>query len=233
MKPFEFSILLLGLTLSACASTQSGERATNQTLPLPEPMQWRDEGLTASSIRFNAPSERHSYHFTDDFSGAKVHGSGRYRYRMVLQDPKTPAKPLRMQDYALSHDEIDLPFVADEKDVFQGTTDSEGRTDVFAFDAPLNPNRWRLRPRVGSGPYGEQFVLRQSHDNSVLDKFPYLLLVCDDCVFHPNTTTHSGPNPASDSGRNPPPAPLETLPPVPIQSRPPIPKQTRHAGGLM
>ena len=53
------------------------------------------------------------------------------------------------------------------------------------------------------------------------------------CVFHPNTTTHSGPNPASDSGRNPPPAPLETLPPVPIQSRPPIPKQTRHAGGLM
>ena len=180
MKPFEFSILLLGLTLSACASTQSGERATNQTLPLPEPMQWRDEGLTASSIRFNAPSERHSYHFTDDFSGAKVHGSGRYRYRMVLQDPNTPAKPLRMQDYALSHDEIDLPFVADEKDVFQGTTDSEGRTDVFAFDAPLNPNRWRLRPRVGSGPYGEQFVLRQSHDNSVLDKFPYLLLVCDD-----------------------------------------------------
>lgn len=55
-----------------------------------------------------------NFSFTTDFSNATVVGSGSHRYRMVLLDPKTN-KPLIHQDYALSHEQVDLTFVKNDK----------------------------------------------------------------------------------------------------------------------
>lgn len=70
-----------------------------------------------------------------------------------------------------------FPFVKDEKQVFQGVTDSYGRTDVFAFEQPVDPKGWKLRPRTGKGEYGEQYVLSDQNKQPV-EAFPYLLVVC-------------------------------------------------------
>ncbi|MFC3873500.1 hypothetical protein [Neisseria musculi] len=80
--------------------------------------------------------------------------------------------------YALSHRSETPPFVKEEKNVFQGITDSEGRTAVFAFDHPMLAEGWVLRPRAGAGPFGEQFVIRDSH-GLPLPGADYALLICN------------------------------------------------------
>lgn len=129
------------------------------------------------------PVTGRNFTFDYDFDGARVHGSGRYRYRMRLE-PRQP--------YALSHEDINLPFVAEEKDVFQGITDSEGRTDVFAFEQPVDPQGWNLRLRVGEGAYGEQFVFTDQSGNPIAG-FNYALLVCGT----PRACTEGSPTPSA------------------------------------
>lgn len=42
--------------------------------------------------------------------------------------------------------------------MYQGTTDAQGRTAVFAFNQAIPKVGWNLRPRTGSGLFGEQMV---------------------------------------------------------------------------
>lgn len=137
----------------------------------------KDERFTINTIRYDIPSERHSFHFTQDFSGAKVVGTGNYRYHLVLQDPIEDDKVKANTPYALSHHDIVLPFEPSEKNVYQATTDNLGRTDVFAFEKPVEPDRWDLRERAGAGQYGEQFYLKDQ-DGKPLPIIFYTLLLC-------------------------------------------------------
>jgi len=109
----------------------------------------------------------------------EVIGSGDYAYRFVLLQPRT-GKPAPDTDYALTTSratDYKLPFVADEKKVFQGRTDSEGRTPVFRLPVRLPDNAFDLRERFGSGPYGETFHLTDHHDNDLFN-MPYLVMTC-------------------------------------------------------
>ncbi len=108
-----------------------------------------------------------------------VIGSGDYAYRFVLLHPRT-GKPSPDTDYALSISQntgYALPFVADEKKVFQGRTDGEGRTPVFRLPVRLPDGAFDLRERFGSGPYGETFHLTDHRDNDLFN-MPYLLMTC-------------------------------------------------------
>lgn len=108
-----------------------------------------------------------------------VIGSGDYAYRFVLLEPRT-GKPAPDTDCALSisrDTDYALPFVADEKKVFQGRTDGEGRTPVFRLPARLPDGAFDLRERFGSGPFGETFHLTDHNDNDLFD-MPYLLIAC-------------------------------------------------------
>lgn len=118
-----------------------------------------------------------SFAFTRDFAQAKTYGKGAHRYRMILQHPQS-GMPLANQDYALSHSSVDLAFAPAPKKVFQGTTDAQGRTAVFAFNKPVPAAGWNLRPRTGSGPLGEQMVI-QDHQGP-MKGFDYALLVCEE-----------------------------------------------------
>lgn len=59
-------------------------------------------------------------------------GSGAFAYRFILLHPRT-GQPSPQTDFALSASrkvDFHLPFVTDEKNVFQGRTDAAGRTPV-------------------------------------------------------------------------------------------------------
>jgi hypothetical protein len=118
----------------------------------------------------------HAPEQTDDFDDARVIGSGPYRYRFVLRDTRTGA-PAENRPYALSNNALDLPFVADAKDVYQGVTDAEGRTDVFALDTAA-PTGWFLRERVGEGPFGEQFRMVDEYTGEPMQARPYAIVFC-------------------------------------------------------
>ncbi len=135
-------------------------------------------GAAYANLNDKPPKAKGSFKFTKDFSDAKVYGSGSYRYRMVLLDPINH-QPIANQDYALDHNKTDLPFVKESKKVFQGKTDAQGRTAVFAFKQKVDPAGWNLRPRTGSGPLGEQMVITDSKDAPHVG-LQYVLLVCED-----------------------------------------------------
>lgn len=112
-------------------------------------------------------------------AGGEVIGSGAYAYRFVLRHPRT-GKLAADTDYALSTSratDYELPFVTDEKKVFQGRTDGEGRTLVFRLPVRLPDAAFDLRERFGSGPYGETFHLTDHNDNDLFNA-PYLLITC-------------------------------------------------------
>lgn len=109
----------------------------------------------------------------------EVIGTGDYAYRFVLLQPRT-GKPAPDTDFALTTSratDYELPFVADEKKVFQGRTDGEGRTPVFRLPVRLPDSAFDLRERFGSGPYGETFRLTDHHDNDLFN-MPYLVMTC-------------------------------------------------------
>jgi hypothetical protein len=112
-----------------------------------------------------------------DMDAATVLGEGPYRYRFVLLDVSRRA-PAANRAYALSNREHHLPFVAEEKQVYQGLTDAYGRTDVFAFGVALPPDSWFLRERFGAGPFGEQMRLVDAEDEPIAG-MAYALLICD------------------------------------------------------
>ncbi len=112
-------------------------------------------------------------------AGGEVIGSGAYAYRFVLRHPRT-GKLAADTDYALSASrttDYELPFVTDEKKVFQGRTDGEGRTPVFRLPVRLPDAAFDLRERFGSGPYGETFHLTDHNDNDLFNA-PYALITC-------------------------------------------------------
>jgi len=112
-----------------------------------------------------------------DIEDAAVLGSGPYRYRFVLLDVRS-GEPAAHRAYALSNPDRRLPFVAEEKQVYQGITDAHGRTDAFAFEAPVAADSWRLRERFGAGPFGEQMRLVDAEGEPVAG-MEYALLICD------------------------------------------------------
>lgn len=103
-------------------------------------------------------------------------GSGPHRYQFVLRDTVSAA-PAALRPFALSHTAFDLPFVAAEKDVYQGITDAQGRTPVFAFEQAPPAQGWVLLERFGSGPYGERMRL-QAGDGEGVGAMAYELVVC-------------------------------------------------------
>lgn len=112
-------------------------------------------------------------------AGTEAIGSGDYAYRFTLLQPRT-GKPSPDTDYALSASratDYELPFVTDEKKVFQGRTDAEGRTPVFRLPVRLPDAAFDLRERFGSGPFGETFHLTDQHGNDLFNT-PYLIITC-------------------------------------------------------
>lgn len=112
-------------------------------------------------------------------SGTETIGSGDYAYRFTLLHPRT-GKPVPDTDYALSASQAtdyELPFVTDEKKVFQGRTDAEGRTPVFRLPVRLPDTAFDLRERFGSGPFGETFHLTDHNGNDLFNT-PYLIITC-------------------------------------------------------
>lgn len=112
-------------------------------------------------------------------AGGEVIGSGAYAYRFVLLQPRT-GKPAAHTDYALSANratDYELPFVTDQKKVFQGRTDEEGRTPVFRLPVRLPDAAFDLRERFGSGSFGETFHLTD-HNGNDLFNMPYALITC-------------------------------------------------------
>lgn len=112
-------------------------------------------------------------------SGTETIGSGDHAYRFTLLHPRT-GKPAPDTDYALSASrttDYELPFVADEKKVFQRRTDAEGRTPVFRLPVRLPAAAFDLRERFGSGPYGETFHLTDHNGNDLFNT-PYVIITC-------------------------------------------------------
>ncbi|RNJ62719.1 MAG: hypothetical protein EDM03_08670 [Porphyrobacter sp. IPPAS B-1204] len=112
-------------------------------------------------------------------AGTETIGSGDFAYRFVLYDPHT-GMPAPNTDFDFSINASaghQLPFVADEKKVFQGRTNAEGETPLFRLDVRLPDSAFNLRERFGSGPYGEKFQLTDIH-GSGLANTPYRLMVC-------------------------------------------------------
>ncbi len=106
-------------------------------------------------------------------------GAGEHAYRFILMDPRT-AKPSPNTDFAFStnrNSNYDLPFVSDEKKVFQGRTDASGQTPVFRLPVRLPDSAFDLRERFGSGSYGDKFQLIDVIGNG-LSNTPYLLAIC-------------------------------------------------------
>jgi hypothetical protein len=117
---------------------------------------------------------------TDGGNALVVIGQGRYAYRFTLIDPHT-GKPWPNRPYALTtgrHNHYHLPFVADEKNVYQGVSDAEGKTALFRLPVRIRDQDWDLRERFGSGPYGETFRLEDDSTGKYLADFPYLLMIC-------------------------------------------------------
>lgn len=160
------TVVAAGLLLAACHS-----------LSLPPSQATVPEGVYFPERHIDEAQRGATFYFTPETDGARVYGSGPHRYRMVLLHPHWHNRVMPRQPYALSHSGIDLPFVADEKDVFQGVTDRFGRTDIFAFATPVARHGWNLRQRTGQGPYGEQFVMHDQHD-APLQGMAYVLQVC-------------------------------------------------------
>lgn len=137
-------------------------------------------GVLAGCASAPSGSERRGFGSlvdADQDAGPLV-GQGAHRVRFVLRDPHT-GEPLPHHPYALSHGSVDLPFVAGEKDVYQGITDGRGRTAVFAFDRPPPREGFFLRPRLGEGDHGEQFRLTLPGDEPAFAQ-AYTLVICTD-----------------------------------------------------
>jgi hypothetical protein len=107
-------------------------------------------------------------------------GSGRYPYRFTLLDPHT-GLPWPRQAYALSltrKEHHKLPFVAEEKGVYQGITDELGRTSIILLPFRVADQHWDFRERFGEGPFGETFKLVSTHPEEPLVDMPYVISIC-------------------------------------------------------
>ena len=110
---------------------------------------------------------------------AQIVGTGQYAYRFVVRDPHT-GKPWPNRPYALTTTGprlYRLPFVPEEKNVYQGISDADGHTSVFRIADRLDDNIWDLRERFGSGPFGETFLFTGPTDQPLADA-KYRLTVC-------------------------------------------------------
>lgn len=110
-----------------------------------------------------------------------VFGNGEYYYQFILTDNNK--KPVPNKLYALSttggKGQYNLEFVNEEKDVFQGITDKNGKTAIFRTKTKIPLENWFLRERVGSGIYGEQFHITSATDNTSASDYSYTIVVCD------------------------------------------------------
>jgi hypothetical protein len=107
-------------------------------------------------------------------------GEGKYAYRFTLIDPGTN-QPSPNKPYGLTtgrNNPYHLPFVADEKNVYQGVSDADGKTAIFRLPVRISDGEWDLRERFGSGPFGETFRVTNAESGKPLANFPYLLMIC-------------------------------------------------------
>jgi hypothetical protein len=122
-----------------------------------------------------------------------VVGNGEYYYQFILVD--TNKKPVPNKLYALSttgeKGQYNLEFVKEEKDVFQGITDKNGKTAIFRTMTKIPLKNWFLRERVGSGIYGEQFQLTSTADDTSISDYPYTIVACYKKPYSYSGTTDS------------------------------------------
>lgn len=119
-------------------------------------------------------------------------GSGRYLYQFELRDAR--GKLETDKPFALSTQSKHgpgLPFVADAKKVYQGVTDARGRTPVIALPFRVKPGDWRLRERIGEGPFGEDFRMTGPMGDHPLAGMDYVVVECSIPPRHHEGTTNA------------------------------------------
>lgn len=102
-------------------------------------------------------------------------GTGAYRYQLTLRGEQGEVK--RRMPFALSLKTGLLPFVPEEKGVWRGVTDDEGRTPVFALSNRVTAKDVLFRPRFGDGPLGEQMQFVSNADGHAM-ALHYRLVLC-------------------------------------------------------
>lgn len=117
-----------------------------------------------------------SPYWRDQVDPKSVIGTGRFLYTFILIDQLT-GEPAANRPFALSNSEIDLPFATGSKKVYQGVTDAEGKTPVFATET-RSKNGWLFRERIGAGPNGAQFRLVGQQSDTPLRREQYTLVLC-------------------------------------------------------
>lgn len=172
------ALLAMTVAMAGCAHPVPRTGSDDPALPAAPP-------VTAEAAILNG-------RLIDDMEAAGTVGSGPYRYRFVLLDVRS-GEPAAHRPYALSNSDHRLPFVVEEKQVYQGITDGHGRTDAFAFDMPVAADSWRLRERFGAGPFGEQMQLVDAEDEPIAG-MEYTLLVCDTAPRYHRGITDAGGN---------------------------------------
>lgn len=110
--------------------------------------------------------------------GSSTVGSGRYAYQLTLVNPET-GKPWPNRPYAITLNGYDFPFIDDEKDVLQGTTDANGQTDIIRMKERIPDTAWDMQERAGTGKFGERFRVT-GPDNKILAGQRYVVVVCSD-----------------------------------------------------
>ena len=146
--------------------------------------------LGAAIFGFAPPAvaEKLTYNMLNDGKAAEASaakssqtvGTGKFAYRFTLRDPHS-GLPWPHRAYALSLSKAQrhkLPFVADEKGVYQGTTDDDGTTGIFKLPFRVADQHWNLRERFGQGPFGETFRLVTPYPEQPLANTPYLITMC-------------------------------------------------------
>ncbi|WP_312237716.1 hypothetical protein [Stenotrophomonas sp.] len=110
-------------------------------------------------------------------ASSPVIGQGRHRVQFLLRDTITQ-EPAAHRPFALSHADVDLPFVTEEKDVYQGITDAQGRTPVIALERAAPAHGWMLLERFGSGPFGERMRVVGAGGTREFPGVAYEVVVC-------------------------------------------------------
>ena len=102
-------------------------------------------------------------------------GRGAHHYRFTLLDPS--GKVAANTPFALSlRNDRDLPFVREEKDVWRGVTDAEGRTPVIALPFAIKPADMFMRGDLATYPMGSNS--RPRIYDFALSLYPYRLIIC-------------------------------------------------------
>ena len=88
-------------------------------------------------------------------SGGRVVGDGPYSYRFIVRSPQHIHRPHRRAGYQVLLQGGSV--FNDQSDVYNGTTDSQGRTATFRTRRPVPLANWDVRPTEAGANSGNPF----------------------------------------------------------------------------